>query len=52
LALRQRLNETTDELEKLKREATEQAVRLEYLNKELTVAKSDREFYRRQPMRT
>ncbi|EJF62459.1 HOOK-domain-containing protein [Dichomitus squalens LYAD-421 SS1] len=41
IALRQRLNETVDELDKLKQEHAELAVKFEAMNKELTVAKSD-----------
>ena len=44
IALRQRLNETVDELDKLKQEHTELEVTFEAMNKELTVAKSDCEF--------
>ena len=43
IALRQRLNETVDELDALKKEHTELEVRFENQNKELTIAKSDRE---------
>ncbi|PIL23739.1 hypothetical protein GSI_13489 [Ganoderma sinense ZZ0214-1] len=41
IALRQRLNETVDELDKLKQEHAELEVNFEAMNKELTVAKSD-----------
>ncbi|KAI0028523.1 HOOK-domain-containing protein [Vararia minispora EC-137] len=41
IALRQRLNETVDELDALKREHTALEVKHEALQKELTVAKSD-----------
>lgn len=42
LALRQRLNETVDELEKVRREHAELDVKLVSQERELTVAKSDR----------
>ncbi|KAH8922320.1 hypothetical protein BT69DRAFT_1282370 [Atractiella rhizophila] len=41
IALRQRLNETVEELEKVRRELTEVTVRFEYVDRELTVAKSN-----------
>ncbi|KAI1790752.1 HOOK-domain-containing protein [Ganoderma leucocontextum] len=41
IALRQRLNETVDELDKLRQDHTELEVKFEAMNKELTVAKSD-----------
>lgn len=43
IALRQRLNETVTELEKLKAEYAELTVSQEQLSNELTTAKSDRE---------
>jgi protein HOOK3 len=44
IALRQRLNETVDELDKLKKDHNELEIRYEQINKELTIAKSDRTF--------
>lgn len=44
IALRQRLNETVDQLDELRREHAELEVKHESLSKELTIAKSDREF--------
>ncbi|CAG8687283.1 15541_t:CDS:2, partial [Acaulospora colombiana] len=41
IALRQRLNETVDELDKLKKEHNELEIKFEQVNKELTIAKSD-----------
>ncbi|TFK82645.1 HOOK-domain-containing protein [Polyporus arcularius HHB13444] len=41
IALRQRLNETVDELDKLKKEHAELEVNFEAMSKELTIAKSD-----------
>ncbi|KAI0713274.1 HOOK-domain-containing protein [Earliella scabrosa] len=41
IALRQRLNETVDELDKLRKEHAELEVKFESMSKELTVAKSD-----------
>ncbi|KII88905.1 hypothetical protein PLICRDRAFT_175157 [Plicaturopsis crispa FD-325 SS-3] len=41
IALRQRLNETVDQLDKLRNEHTELEVKLESQSKELTIAKSD-----------
>ena len=41
IALRQRLNETVDELDKLRNEHTELEVKFESMSKELTIAKSD-----------
>ncbi|EMD38684.1 hypothetical protein CERSUDRAFT_123230 [Gelatoporia subvermispora B] len=41
IALRQRLNETVDELDTLRKEHTELQVKFEAQNKELTIAKSD-----------
>lgn len=42
IALRIRLNETVEEAEKLKKERTEMDVKYERMEKELTIAKSDR----------
>jgi protein HOOK3 len=42
IALRQRLNETVDELDSLRKEHTELEVKFEGQSKELTIAKSDR----------
>ena len=39
--MRQRLNETVDELDKLRKEHAELEVKFESMSKELTVAKSD-----------
>lgn len=44
LALRQRLNETVDELEKVRREHAELDVKLVSQERELTIAKSDRAY--------
>ncbi|KZT20261.1 HOOK-domain-containing protein [Neolentinus lepideus HHB14362 ss-1] len=41
IALRQRLNETVDQLDALRREHAELEVKFESINKELTIAKSD-----------
>ena len=41
IALRQRLNETVDELDKLRNEHAELEVKFESMSKELTIAKSD-----------
>ena len=41
IALRQRLNETVDELDALRKEHTELQVKFEAQSKELTIAKSD-----------
>ncbi|PCH38730.1 HOOK-domain-containing protein [Wolfiporia cocos MD-104 SS10] len=41
IALRQRLNETVDQLDALKKEHTELEVKFENMSKELTIAKSD-----------
>ena len=43
IALRQRLNETVEQLDELRKEHTELEVKFEAMNKELTIAKSDRE---------
>jgi hypothetical protein len=43
IALRQRLNETVDQLDALKAQHTELEVKFEAQGKELTIAKSDRE---------
>ena len=43
IALRQRLNETVDQLDALRKEHTELEVKFEAQSKELTIAKSDRE---------
>ena len=43
IALRQRLNETVEQLDALRKEHTELEVKFESQNKELTIAKSDRE---------
>lgn len=45
IALRMRLNECVEELEKLKKERTEMDVKYERMEKELTIAKSDRGCY-------
>jgi len=42
MALRKRLNETVEELENLKKVHMELEVRLDTVNRELTIAKSDR----------
>jgi protein HOOK3 len=44
IALRQRLNETVDKLDALRKAHTELEVKLEIQSKELTIAKSDREY--------
>lgn len=44
IALRQRLNETVDQYEDLRKEHTELQVKFESQSKELTIAKSDRTF--------
>lgn len=44
IALRQRLNETVEQLDELRKEHTELEVKFEAMNKELTIAKSDREY--------
>lgn len=44
IALRQRLNETVEELDALRREHAELEIKFESQSKELTIAKSDREF--------
>ena len=44
IALRQRLNETVDSLDTLKKEHTGLTVRFESQSKELTIAKSDRKY--------
>ena len=41
IALRQRLNETVEQLDALRKEHTETGVKFETLNRELTIAKSD-----------
>lgn len=43
IALRQRLNETVEELDVLRKEHTELEVKFESQSRELTIAKSDRE---------
>lgn len=43
IALRQRLNESVDQLDALRKEHAELEVNFETLSKELTIAKSDRE---------
>jgi protein HOOK3 len=43
IALRQRLNETVEQLDKLREEHAELQVKFERNNRELTIAKSDRE---------
>jgi len=43
IALRQRLNETVEELEKVRKQLTEIEVNFESQQRELTIAKSDRE---------
>jgi DNA-directed RNA polymerase subunit L len=43
IALRQRLNETVDQLEALRKAHTELEVNFESQSKELTIAKSDRQ---------
>lgn len=45
IALRQRLNETVDELETLKKKSLALEVEHDTLKNELIIAKSDREFY-------
>ena len=47
IALRQRLNETVEELDKLRKEHAELQVKFESMSKELTVAKSDCELCHR-----
>lgn len=42
IALRQRLNETVDQLDALRESHTELEVKYDAQNKELTIAKSDR----------
>jgi len=42
IALRQRLNETIEQLDTLRKEHTEMEVKFEVVNRELTIAKSDR----------
>lgn len=42
IALRQRLNETVDQLDSLRKEHTELEVKFQSMNRELTIAKSDR----------
>lgn len=42
IALRQRLNETVEQFETLRMEYTELEVKFDSLNRELTIAKSDR----------
>lgn len=44
IALRQRLNETVDQLDTLQKEHAELEVKFGSQSKELTIAKSDREF--------
>ncbi len=44
IALRQRLNETVDELDKLNKELSELHVKFDSQSKELTIAKSDRAY--------
>jgi chromosome segregation ATPase len=43
IALRQRLNETVEQLDKLRKEHAELEVKFESHDKELTIARSDRE---------
>jgi protein HOOK3 len=43
IALRQRLNETVEQLDTLKKDHAELEVKYEHQAKELTIAKSDRE---------
>lgn len=43
MALRKRLNETVEELENLKKKHMELEVKFDTVNRELTIAKSDRE---------
>jgi len=45
MALRKRLNETVEELERIKKDYMELEVRFDTVNRELTVAKSDCEGY-------
>lgn len=45
MALRKRLNETVDELEILKKEHLGLEVEFDAVNRELTIAKSDRELW-------
>ena len=42
IALRQRLNETVEQLDTLRKEHTEMEVRFGAVNRELTIAKADR----------
>lgn len=42
IALRQRLNETVDQLDELRKEHAELEVKYDTANRELTIAKSDR----------
>jgi hypothetical protein len=42
IALRQRLNETVEQLDTLRKEHTEMQVKFEAVNRELIIAKSDR----------
>jgi len=44
IALRQRLNQLVDELDALKKKHTEMEVKYERMERELTIAKSDRKF--------
>lgn len=44
LALRRRLNETVEEIDELKKELTSLKVKNEQIDKELTIAKSDRKY--------
>lgn len=44
IALRQRLNETVEQLDELRKEHAELEVKFEAMSKELTIAKSDREY--------
>lgn len=44
IALRQRLNETVDQLDALRKEHTELEVKFDSMSKELTIAKSDRTY--------
>lgn len=43
IALRQRLNETVDQLDEIRKEHAELEVKYDTANRELTIAKSDRE---------
>jgi protein HOOK3 len=44
IALRQRLNETVEQLETLRKDHAELEVKFDTMSKEFTIAKSDRKF--------